>query len=317
MEKIIPALRNAMNAGLSSVLITVIDSCGSVPRGAGASMLVLPDGSSAGTVGGGAIELSAAKAAADFLDARHGGVIKYSLDKNAADGIGMVCGGEARLHFRYISPSDGDTRTLAEGGKDRLCFEILPDGSGEFLFPDPDPALPAGPGTYLLQGREFYVQPLDKTERVLVFGGGHVSRALVPVLTSVGFRCTVSDDREGILSPEAFPNAERLITARFEGLMDSLDVTWRDYIVIMTYGHSGDLVLTRQALATPARYIGVLGSHTKAENAQTRLREEGFSEEQLSRVVCPIGLPIGGPTPEEIAISITAQMIAVRNGKQL
>lgn len=315
MEKIIPALRDAMDAGLSSVLVTVIDSCGSVPRGAGANMLVLPDGSTTGTVGGGAIERSAAAAASDFLSAEHGGVLEYSLAKDAADGIGMVCGGEVRLHFRYISPSDRDARTLTESTGGWLCFEILPDGSGEFLILDSASDSPDKAGIHPREGREFYTQPLSRAERVLVFGGGHVSRALVPVLASVGFRCTVADNREGILSPEAFPKAARLITARFDGLMDSFGVTAQDYIIIMTYGHREDYVLTKQALATPARYIGVLGSRTKAENAVRRLRGDGFSEEQISRIKCPIGLPIGGPTPEEIAISITAQMIAVRNGK--
>lgn len=309
MRKIVHAMKNAARAHIAAVLVTVIDSSGSVPRGAGTSMLVFPDGSTVGTVGGGAVELAAVKKALSCLEEKRGCIWEQSLS-----GSGMVCGGSVRLHFRYVPPGDAsDSRTLGESGL--LALELLPDGSGELSVLPLDADLPRTPCICTLDGRQFFVQPLDCYERVFVFGGGHVSRALIPVLSSVGFRCTVADDRKGILTQDAFPTAERLVQHPFDGLISTLDITGADYIVIMTYGHSSDYILTKQALETPARYIGVLGSRAKAENAVLQLRGEGFYDEQISRIHCPVGLAIGGHTPEEIAISIAAQLIAERNGK--
>lgn len=309
MKKIVHAMKNAARAGFAAVLVTVIDSSGSVPRGAGASMLVLPDGSAVGTVGGGSVELAAAEKALSCLEEKHGCIMEQALS-----GSGMVCGGSVRLHFRYLPPGDGSAAE-ALGQTGLLTLELLPDGSGELSVLPFESGQPRPPCVCSRDGREFFVQPLNCYERVFVFGGGHVSRALDPVLASVGFRCTVADDRKGILTQDAFPTAERLVQRPFDGLISTLDITGADYIIIMTYGHSSDYILTKQALETPARYIGVLGSRTKAENAVLRLRAEGAAEEQIARIHCPIGLPIGGNTPEEIAVSIAAQLIAERNGK--
>lgn len=315
MEKIIRALGREMDSGAPCVLVSVIESRGSVPRGAGANMLVSSDGSAVGTVGGGAVELAALETAAEVLKNSRGCLRDFQLGGDGPDGLDMACGGQVRLHFRYIRPEDEDARGLAQSDSGWLCFEVLPDGSGEFRLLGSASDAPDKAGIHPREGREFYTQPIAGRQRVFVFGGGHVSRALVPVLSPLGFCCTVADERQGILSHESFPDAQDLITAAYERLIPRLGVTWEDYLVIMTHGHSGDYVLTTQALETPARYIGVLGSQAKAENARRRLREDGFSEEQIKRVICPVGLPIGGPTPEEIAISIAAQMLAVRYGK--
>lgn len=312
MEKIIPELKKALDSRLDCAVVTVVRSSGSVPRGPGACMLVLPDGSTVGTVGGGALELQAVKTALDCISRSFGTICEYSLGSGSSGGLGMVCGGSVVLHFRCVSPDDDDALALACASSGSLSFELLPDGSGKITLQD-DPCCDAG--VRIKDGREFFFRSVCASPRALVFGGGHVARALVPVLSSVGFRCTVLENRAGFLTRENFPTADRLLETELAGIMSTLCVTDADYIVIMTYGHESDFVLTREALGTPAKYIGVLGSRAKAAHARERLRAEGFPQSQLDRIICPVGLPLGGPTPEEIAVSITAQMIAVRYGK--
>lgn len=156
--------------------------------------------------------------------------------------------------------------------------------------------------------------PLSQTAMVYVFGGGHVSKALVPVLKSVFFRCTVWDDLEEFANPTRFPSADELCVDSFEKISEKIQVTQEDYAVVVTRGHMWDYVCVREILKTPARYIGMIGSRKKRETVYQMLREDGFTQRDIARIHSPIGIPIGGGTPEEIAISITAELILERSG---
>ena len=160
----------------------------------------------------------------------------------------------------------------------------------------------------------WFAVPVVKAGRTFVFGGGHVSQALVPAIAAVGFRPVVYDDREEFADAKLFPQAEQVIYGDFEHIADHLTVTPDDYVVIMTRGHQADYEVLTQVLRSGAKYIGCIGSKRKLAICRDRLLKADFTEEEYAVVHAPIGLAIGAETPEEIAVSVAAEMIAVRAG---
>ncbi|HCI67720.1 MAG TPA: xanthine dehydrogenase, partial [Oscillibacter sp.] len=149
-------------------------------------------------------------------------------------------------------------------------------------------------------------------ERALILGAGHIARALVPLLRTVGFRPVVLDDRPGFATAENFPQADDTICAAFTPLEDSVTLTPEDYVVIMTNGHEHDFQCEVQVLRRETAYVGVIGSRKKTAYVNQRLREAGIPEEKIAFVHTPIGTAIKAVTPEEIAVSIAGEMICVR-----
>ena len=156
--------------------------------------------------------------------------------------------------------------------------------------------------------------PVVKAGRTYLFGGGHVSQALVPVLASAGFRPVVYDDRPEFSDPALFPQAEKTLCGEFTRLAEQITVTPEDYVVVMTRGHQADYEVLAQVLRSGAKYLGCIGSKRKLALCRDRLLADGFTEAEYRRLHAPIGLAIGAQTPEEIAVSVAAEMIAVRAG---
>jgi len=157
------------------------------------------------------------------------------------------------------------------------------------------------------------IEPVRAPEKLIIFGAGHVSHALYRVCRDLDFIITVTDDRSAFASKERFPDAE-LIVAPFEEQWEQVKVDANTYIAIVTRGHSGDEECLRGALRSRARFVGLIGSRTKLARFRRNLLDEGFSEKDMERIHCPIGLDIGAETPEEIAVSIAAQLVACRRG---
>ena len=152
-------------------------------------------------------------------------------------------------------------------------------------------------------------------DRVLLFGGGHVARALAKVLSLADYSVEVWDQRPEAVTPALFPDAAALRCGAWEAALEALaPVAAEDYVVVMTPGHQADFTVLAQVLKTPAKYIGCIGSRSKAAAVRSRLLEAGFSEGEVDRVRSPIGLPVGGKAPGEIAGSVAAEMIACRYG---
>ena len=155
-------------------------------------------------------------------------------------------------------------------------------------------------------------------DRVLLFGGGHVARALAKVLSLADYSVEVWDPRPEAVTPALFPDAAALRCGAWEAALEALaPVAAEDYVVVMTPGHQADFTVLAQVLKTPAKYIGCIGSRSKAAAVRSRLLEAGFSEGEVDRVRSPIGLPIGGKAPGEIAVSVAAEMIACRYGSPI
>jgi xanthine dehydrogenase accessory factor len=208
---------------------------------------------------------------------------------------------------------------LVVGGRSVASLSTSGHTLPENLLLAPVPAIPS----LAERGAVRYFQdPLATPITVYVFGGGHISASLVPLCHLLGFQTVVVDDRADFASRERFPQATRLVAvpsfdhALAESPIGPIGAIGKDsYVVIVTRGHGGDQAILRQALRCQPGYIGMIGSRRKRQLAFDHLSSEGFTADDLARVVCPIGLPIGAETPEEIAVSIAAQLVAARAGR--
>jgi len=159
---------------------------------------------------------------------------------------------------------------------------------------------------------EVFVEPVLPVPVVYIFGAGHVAYNVYKVARIAGFEVVVVDDREAYANRERFPEARDIYAADFEQTMEQLSVPESAFLVIVTRGHRDDMRVLRWAVKTPAHYIGMIGSRRKILTIFRELQSEGISPEQFQHVHAPIGLDIGASTPEEIAVSVVAEIIAVR-----
>jgi xanthine dehydrogenase accessory factor len=159
---------------------------------------------------------------------------------------------------------------------------------------------------------DIFVEPILPQPRALIFGAGHISKSLSKVASLAGFATCVIDDRESYANRERFPEADEVLAGEYEELFPSLAVNEGSYIIIVTRGHRDDMRVLRWAAATPARYVAMIGSKRKVITVVKELEQEGVPREALERIHAPMGLEIGAVTPEEIAVSVVAEMIAVR-----
>lgn len=338
MRRVFGALAAQLDQGRGAVLCTIAASRGSTPRGAGARMLVTAEGDTAGTVGGGAVEYRAGALARSMLAERRSGFETYRLSAGEIADIGMICGGDVEIFFQYFDPADSGAReaaarvlelldrpgaswlvTAAEGSGWRMGTYDRQNGlRGLDLPPETlEEGLLEGRGMLERQGeRALFAQPLVRAGTVYLFGAGHVSRELAHILSMAEFRTVVYDQRSEAAWRAFFPDAAERICGPFGEALDRLEpITEEDYAVIMTPGHQGDYEVLSQVLRTPAKYIGCIGSRKKVSAARERLLADGFTAAEIGRVWAPIGLPIGGETPAEVAVSVAAQLIACRSGR--
>ena len=332
MREFFREILHALEAGRPVELVSVVRASGSTPRGAGAMMAVFADGHAAGTVGGGSAEFEAQKHAAALLAQGGEDLRRFRFIQGDAASLGMVCGGDVEVQFQYLSPEDGKAveilrelregcahsadlwlvrrietgRVTAMGTADRTGVRHLdaPEGLRDLL------------GNKAAYDGEWFAVPVVKAGRTYIFGGGHVSRALVPVLAAVDFRPVVYDDRPEFADPALFPGAEKVLCGSFLELSKHLTVTPDDYVVVMTRGHQADYEVLTQVLRSGAKYLGCIGSRKKLALCRDRLLSDGFTPAEYARLHAPIGLAIGAETPAEIAVSVAAEMIAVRSGTE-
>jgi len=157
-----------------------------------------------------------------------------------------------------------------------------------------------------------FVECINPQPAALIFGGGHISKSLSKVLDMAGFRVSVIDNREAYANAERFPDAAEVHAREYEEVFPDLSVNESSYIVIVTRGHRDDMRVLRWAISTQARYIAMIGSRRKTISVVKELEKEGIAREAFSRVYAPMGLEIGAVSPEEIAISVGAEMIGMR-----
>ena len=316
MKELMKKLKEEEVHGNACYLVALIESEGSTPRSSGAYMLVNKEGWVAGTVGGGGMEYAAVCEAQKKLLAGECKSFAKRFDLTTA--AGMACGGYCSLQFCYMPPCQA-TEILVEYILYKLkgaasWWLLLPMGAGNISVQD---SLPVRKHQcfYKLDGQEYFAQEYNYDGSVFIFGAGHVARELVPLLTHLGFRCLVYDDRAEFADPAVFPTAFRVQQVDYTKLGEVCSPTCKDYAVVMTRGHVHDANCERFLLKTRVPYIGIMGSKNKARLAREALLAEGYSEAELARITTPIGIDIGSETPAEIAVSIAAQLIQVRSNK--
>ncbi len=352
MSDILHTLLERLERGETVVQATILTHEGSTPRSAGSRMLLgagLRDGLRilAGTVGGGLVEARVMEAAAGVLAGGQRRVEQFDLTGELAAGADMICGGRLRVFLERLGPDDLPLfrrldQALALGLR---CLRLTPLGPGPASLlvsgegkgaADANKAVDeavgdavdeelglaawragadiAAPMVIEAGGRSFALEPWAAANPLLIFGAGHVSRPTAQVAAMVGFRVTVLDDRPEFANAERFPQAQTRVLASYADCFAGLPAGPETFVVILTRGHVHDAEVLAQALRTRAGYIGMIGSRRKRDAVYARLLGQGFGQADLDRVRCPVGLAIGAETPEEIAVSINAELIACRAG---
>ncbi|MDR0496552.1 MAG: XdhC family protein [Treponema sp.] len=343
MKELFTLIKERLLNNENLVLVTVIESSGSTPRGAEARMLVgeSGDGRLWGSIGGGLPEHHAIEEAAALTNSfqQHDpvfGLKKYKYNPSEAAELGAICGGEISILFRSLNADEPGLLELIEKGltcfADKKAAWFILEVLGPALciagvegvlastanFPQVNlqALLKSAPVCIETEGKKMFSQPMITGSFVYIFGGGHIARELLPLLAHLDFRCIVFDDREEFARADLFPQAEKVIHGDFNNIGAYLNLTDKDYAVIVTRGHLWDFEAWAFALASQAVYIGIIGSKTKHELVKAKLRERGFDNAVLSapRVHAPIGLDIKSETPAEIALSIAAELVLTRAG---
>ncbi len=334
-----------LQRGENLVMATIINSRGSTPRGTGTQMIIRQDGSIVGSIGGGLLEADVHQKGLDLFKTRGVIIQNFNLKHDDLTVGTMICGGTVEVMLEHLAP-DQETleifleikKQLEERKRCSLLTQISRDSAGnktmtKWLMVDgrivggnsplPDisnkslkesminsryPAL-----THASESK-YFIQPISVPIRLFVFGAGHISKQIAGLATKVGFQTAVIDDRKDFLTPERFPNpTETRFISNFADCLSHLNIGKDDYLVIVTRGHLHDKIVLEQCLRTEAVFIGMIGSRRKRDKIYGLLKEEGLSENDLAKIHCPIGLPIGADTPEEIAISILAELIKTRS----
>ncbi len=300
----------------SLVLLVVATSSGSSPGRAGYKMAVAADGELAGSIGGGVMEVSLVnKAISQILNFETGSkVIEQIHRKNVPNSSGMICSGKQTVIFKQLTVADADTvNSIAEGlrRQDPIAFEIsnlkfeivenTTDNERRFFSKTSETDF-------------VFQEKLGQENQLYIIGGGHCALALSELMSRLDFNIRIFDDRPELNTIKKNNFAEEVtILGSYEKIGGHIAPDEHTYVVVMTLGYASDTVVIRQLVDRDFRYFGVLGSMAKMATMMKQLRGEGVSEERLGRIHTPIGLPINSQTPEEIAVSIAAQIISIKN----
>jgi len=308
-------------------------------------MLVFPDGSQVGTLGGGCVEAEVKRRALRLLDAGQTELLTFNLDSDYGWDDGLICGGRMKMlvdpvrgeaefsYYRHLlehlATDQGCTEAVIldpEKADGQVADRFLLNDSGEVIAtasqngttnPLPNSIaqqlrpLSQRPRPYVAGGVSFL--PHLRRCRLVIVGAGHVGQKVGELAAACDFDVWAVDDREQYCNAERFPQAKRLIVGEIDAALSGLDIDHNTYCLIVTRGHQHDEEALYHLAETPARYVGLIGSQRKIKMIFEDLLRDGISREALSRVYAPLGLDIGSQTVPEIAVSIVAELIAHRN----
>ena len=296
-DGVLDELVRRCEAGEAVALCTVVAARGSTPQAAGARMLLLGDGRTIGTLGGGCVEAEVRQQAIKLLLAGESKLLTFKLDHDYGWDDGLICGGAMDICVETLHRAE-------EAERYRRALEALRRGeSAEVLV------------TYDVAGApKTFRETLDPPAKLLIVGAGHVGQALASIAASLQFHVAVLDDRSDCASPERFPSADRHV-ADIETALRDWSIDAQTYVVIVTRGHRHDGKALAAVIDSPAKYLGLIGSKRKVKTIFEDLLAQGAPLEKLLRVHAPIGFEIGAVTVPEIAVSIAAELVAVRRGR--
>ena len=350
MREVFNTTVNSLQNQEPCVLVSVVRTKGSTPQKPGAKLIVRADGSAAGTLGGGCVEGDIWFAAKELIRSRGTAIVKdYFLNEELAARDGLVCGGT--MYFLLDSIQDS-TSMLSHLQEIQKAYDGGPAvGLATMVKPPKGSQIPIGKkilirsdqtktgtlGSTQLDkhvqrrlsalmdygqsefvtrddGTEVFLEAFTTPPQLVVMGGGHIARCLSELSMSMGFALYIIDDRPEFANPERFPNAINTIVSSYDTGLDRVPVSRNTFIVIATRGHQFDDVAAETAALSQAGYVGLLGSKRKCLMIYQALFERGIPEALIRRIRGPVGLDLGGRTPEEIALSIMAEITMERLG---
>lgn len=307
---------DALATGADVCLVTMVDAVGSGPNRPGSRLVVTADGNRAGTVGGGASEFTLVNTARELLTAapRPGACVVTMEHRDGENDrvSGMICSGTQVFALACLTPADRATvqriaKACDTGSPVRIRLSI------EGLSVS-DVSQPVRPSSSFDPDAWCYEETVGVVDTATLVGGGHVSLALSPLLVTLGMRVVVLDNRANLSTMASNALAHECRVIDYACVEKHIPTGDRSYVCIMTFGHRHDEQVLERLVSRPLRYLGMMGSAAKISQIRERLLSHGVAREALNAVYAPIGLPIGSNTPEEIAISIAAQIIVVRHG---
>lgn len=307
-----------IEARRAGALATVAHTSGSTPVPAGTKMLVGDGGRLLGTVGGGCVEADVLQAAIDAQQRGGPALVTHHLNADLAGDLGLSCGGTVDIFVEPLVAEPAYVAALqaaaaAEAGvvTTATSWDRGPVKTFEPLPPDARAGVPAA----ISEDRRFVVERFTLAPRVLVFGAGHVGAAIARAAAAAGFRVVVIDDRREYADPARFNGETTVLAGGVEDALARFPLTARDAVVVATRGHRHDALIVERVAPSPAGYVGLLGSRRKQAVLSKALGAAGVPAESLARIRVPVGLPIGAETPEEIAVSVVAELVAWRRGR--
>lgn len=348
MSELFHEIFQSLAKGDELVLATVIGDSGSTPRTSGADMLVYRDGTISGTIGGGIVEGDVIRSALNLFGSSGAVISSYNLNRTGkADDMDLVCGGQMKILIEHLAAHEENVemfRLMCEEMKVSRPFfwvgKVVKNGgqrkveravqtsdnnwSGSLAKETELQTILGGldirsDKTSLLETnkQQYVVAPVTPPDTVYLMGAGHVAKEIAHLAKQVGFRTLVFDDREEFANPARFPDVDGVFVCKsFDSVFAEYSVTPGSYIIIVTRGHRFDKEILTQALRADARYIGMIGSRRKRESVYQAILKEGFSQNDLDQVHCPIGLEIDAETPAEIGVSVIAQLIQHRANRR-
>ena len=350
MRELLATLAGWQAAGTTFGLATVVATSASAPKPPGAAVAVHPDGTVLGSVSGGCVESAVVEACHEVLAGGPARLVTYGYSDETAFAVGLTCGGIIEVFVQAVPPvAEGglDLAALADAVADdrpvavatvvdahdtALGREVVlrgddvvgslgNDGLDVAAVDDARGMLAAGAtgrrhygprGERRMDTVGVFVHSFAPRPRMLVYGAIDHASAVTRIGRFLGYRVTVCDAREVFATSSRFPDADEIVVEWPHRHLVDAQVDERTVICVLTHDPKFDVPVLREALASPAGYVGVMGSRRTHDERVERLRAEGVPEEQLARLRSPIGLDLGGRTPEETAVSIAAEIVASR-----
>lgn len=328
MRELSEDLNRWLAEGRRIALATVIRAAGPSPRPVGAQMAVTDDGGMTGSVSGGCVEGAVYQEAQEVLDSGRPRRLQYGVVDEGGWEVGLACGGTIEIYLEPLAPIH--RRLLATLEKDETVALITHLGGNGHLLAWPDgrwegvadlaaemAGVFSGPVVELRQRArgDLFVQVFSAPPTLTIVGAVHLAQPLVRLAQVIGFRVRVVDGRRAFASRERFPTADELVVAWPQEALGPEHLRSQDAVVILTHDPKFDVPALEVALKSPVGYVGLLGSRKTQARRRAALAERGLSEEEMARIHGPVGLDLGGRSPEEIAVAILAEIVAARHGK--
>jgi len=337
MLDILAQVNEWLGQGQQVALATVVQTWGSAPRGIGSKMAISQDMAMVGSVSGGCVETAVVEEALKSLKRNQSRLLHYGVSDDDAWEVGLACGGKISVLVEpldtrwwslasHAAQNDRAVTTLTVLEGDYAGTKIALNADGEVVYHNdrftPEQIqsilqnpLPSQSGQATLAGYEMMVDVIASRPHLVMIGGVHIAMSLQNFAKALGFRVTLIDPRDAFATDERFPNVDCLSHDYPDKALSQLGIDNNTYIAVLTHDPKIDDPALKAALAAKPAYIGVLSSKRTHEKRIERLTQDGIPESELARLNTPIGLAIGAGTPEEIALSVMAEIVAVKNKK--